>query len=42
MTTNDGKSYLPHLKKLVDEYNNTYCDSINKKFCFDWKKENQS
>ena len=39
MTINDGKSYLPHLKKLVDEYNNTYYDSINKKFCFDWKKE---
>ena len=31
MTANDGKSYLPNLKKLVDEYNNTYNHSINKK-----------
>ena len=28
---NDSKSYLSYLKKLVDEYNNTYHYSINKK-----------
>ena len=28
---NDRKSYLPYLNKLVDEYNNTYHHSINKK-----------
>ena len=31
MTANDTKSYLPDLNKLVDQYNNTYQHSINKK-----------
>ena len=31
MTVNDSKSYLPYLNKLVDQYNNTYHHSINKK-----------
>ena len=31
MTTNNGKSYLGYLNKLVDEYNNTYHCSISKK-----------
>ena len=31
MTVNDNKSYLPYLNKLVDQYNNTYKHSINKK-----------
>ena len=31
MTANDSKSYLSYLKKLVDQYNNTYHHSINKK-----------
>ena len=31
MTANDSKSYLPYLNKLVDQYNNTYYHSINKK-----------
>ena len=31
MTTNDSKSYLPYLNKLVDQYNNTYHHSIGKK-----------
>ena len=31
MTANDRKSYLPYLNKLVDQYNNTYHHSINKK-----------
>ena len=31
MTGNDSKSYLSYLNKLVDEYNNTYHHSINKK-----------
>ena len=31
MTANDNKSYLPYLNKLVDQYNNTYHHSINKK-----------
>ena len=31
MTANDSKSYLPYLNKLVDQYNNTYHQSINKK-----------
>ena len=31
MTTNDSKSYLPHSNKLVDQYNNTFHHSINKK-----------
>ena len=30
MTTNDGKSYLSYLNKLVDQYNNIYHHSINK------------
>ena len=32
MIDNDSKSYLPYLNKLVDQYNNTYHHSINKKF----------
>ena len=31
MTADDGKSYLPYLNKLLDQYNNTYHHSINKK-----------
>ena len=31
MTANDSKCYLPYLIKLVDQYNNTYHHSINKK-----------
>ena len=31
MTANNSKSYLPYLNKLVDQYNNTYHHSINKK-----------
>ena len=31
MTANNNKSYFPYLKELVDQYNNTYYDSINKK-----------
>ena len=31
MTANDSKSYLSYLSKLVDQYNNTYHHSINKK-----------
>ena len=31
ITANDSKSYLPYLNKLVDQYNNTYHRSINKK-----------
>ena len=31
MTTNDSKSYLSYLNKLVDQCNNTYHHSINKK-----------
>ena len=31
MTTNDSKSYLSYLNKLVDQCNNTYHSSINKK-----------
>ena len=31
MTVNNSKSYLPHLNKLVDQYNNTYHHFINKK-----------
>ena len=30
-TANDNKSYLPYLNKLVDQYNNTYHRSINKR-----------
>ena len=43
MTVNDSKSYLDYLNKLVDQYNNTYHNSIIEKtywcwlFCFDWK-----
>ena len=41
ITANDSKSYLSYLKKLVDQYINTYHHSMNKKiywcwlFCFD-------
>ena len=31
MTANDGKSYLLCLDKLIDQYNNSYQHSINKK-----------
>ena len=31
MTANDSKFYLSYLKKLVDQYDNTYHHSINKK-----------
>ena len=31
MTANDSKSYLSYLNKLVDEYNNIYHHSVNKK-----------
>ena len=31
ITANDKKYYLRYLNKLVDQYNNTYHDSINKK-----------
>ena len=31
MTANNNKSCFPYLKELVDQYNNTYYDSINKK-----------
>ena len=31
MTANDSISYLPYLNKLVDQHNNTYHHSINKK-----------
>ena len=30
-TANYNKSYLPYLNKLIDQYNNTYHHSINKK-----------
>ena len=31
MVANYNKSYLSYLNKLVDQYNNTYYHSINKK-----------
>ena len=31
MTSNNSKSYLLYLNNLVDQYNNTYHNSINKK-----------
>ena len=31
MTANDSKSYLCYLNKLLNQYNNTYNHSINKK-----------
>ena len=31
MTANDSKSYLSYLNKLIDQYNNIYHHSINKK-----------
>ena len=31
MTANDSKSYLSYMNKLVDQYNNSYHHSINKK-----------
>ena len=31
MATNDGKYYLPYFNNLVDQCNNTYHHSINKK-----------
>ena len=31
MTANDSKYYLPYFNKLMDQYNNTYHHSINKK-----------
>ena len=32
MTPNYSKFYLPYLNRLVDQYNNTYHDSLGKKF----------
>ena len=31
MTVNDNKTYLPYLNKIVDQCNNTYHHSSNKK-----------
>ena len=31
MTANDSKSYLSYLNWLVDQYNNTYHHSVNKR-----------
>ena len=31
MTSNESKSYLSYSNKLVDQYNNTFHHSINKK-----------
>ena len=31
MTANDSRSYFSYLNKLVDQYNNTYYNSISKK-----------
>ena len=31
MTANDSKSHLPYLNKLVDQYNNTYHHSLDKR-----------
>ena len=31
MTANDSRSYYSYLNKLVDQYNNTYYNSISKK-----------
>ena len=31
MTANGSKSYRSYLNKLIDQYNNTYHDYINKK-----------
>ena len=31
MTPNDSKSHLSYLNKLVNQYNNIFHDSINKK-----------
>ena len=31
ITANDSKSCLPYLNKLVDQYNNIYNHSVNKK-----------
>ena len=31
MTANDSKSYFGYLNRLVDEYNNTYHHSVDKK-----------
>ena len=31
MRANDSKSYLSHLNKLVDQYDNTYLHSVDKK-----------
>ena len=48
MTANDNKANLPYLNKLVDQCNNTYHYSINKKrinsdySAFTEKSENQS
>ena len=30
-TANESKSYFPYLNKLVDQYNNIYNHSVNKK-----------
>ena len=34
MTANNSKFYLSYLNKLVDQYNNTYHHSINKKLFY--------
>ena len=31
MTANDRKSYISFLNKIIDQYNNTYHHSVNKK-----------
>ena len=36
MPANDSKSYLSYLNALVDQYNNTYHDSIGKKPVHDY------
>ena len=33
MKANNSKSYLAHLNKLVDQYNNAYHHSIEKNIC---------
>ena len=41
MAANDSKSDLGYLTELVDQYNNTYHHSINKK-ASDWKNWDHS
>ena len=46
MTADDSKSYLDYLNKLIDQYNNTYHCSIDKKpvdvYCSALTKEIES